>query len=124
MAELTWGAFLPPPPPIQYRVRPDPVQNRVKQELILCALNKDLYGFWAKNDYLLYLTYYRELVCASKPNRSDQDRTITYPPLYTTAHPCAYPRIHHHPYRRELIFKLICKQNRIKTHLSPKQRDT
>ena len=27
MAELTWGAFLPP---IQYRVHPDPVQNRVK----------------------------------------------------------------------------------------------
>ena len=25
MAELTWGAF----PPVQNRVRPDPVQNRV-----------------------------------------------------------------------------------------------
>ena len=33
MAELTQGAFLPPPPPIQYRVRPDPVQNRVKTRL-------------------------------------------------------------------------------------------
>ena len=28
MAELTWGGFFAPP--VQYRVRPDPVQNRVK----------------------------------------------------------------------------------------------
>ena len=30
MAELTREAFLPPP--VQYRVRPDPFQNRVKEE--------------------------------------------------------------------------------------------
>ena len=32
MAELTRGGFFAPPP-VQYRVRPDPVQNRVKLSL-------------------------------------------------------------------------------------------
>ena len=32
MAELTRGAFLPP---VQYRVRPDPVQNRVKVTILI-----------------------------------------------------------------------------------------
>ena len=31
MAELIRGAFLPPP--VQYRVRPDPVQNRVNMHV-------------------------------------------------------------------------------------------
>ena len=31
MAELTWGGFFAPP--VQSRVRPDPVQNRVKRNL-------------------------------------------------------------------------------------------
>ena len=34
MAELTRGGFLPPPPPVQYRVRPDPIQNRVKLKFL------------------------------------------------------------------------------------------
>ena len=33
MAELTQGGFFAPPPPIQYRVRPDPVQNGVNQKI-------------------------------------------------------------------------------------------
>ena len=35
MAELTQGAFFAPP--VQYRVRPDPIQNRVKdmKELVM-----------------------------------------------------------------------------------------
>ena len=38
MAELTRGAFLPPP--VQYRVLPDPVQNRVKVIPVFARLEK------------------------------------------------------------------------------------
>ena len=37
MAELTRKAFLLPPPPLQYRVCPNPVQNRVNKNNKICG---------------------------------------------------------------------------------------
>ena len=44
MAELTWGAFCPPPP-IQYRGSLDPIQNRAEKAFILYLQNKFIEKF-------------------------------------------------------------------------------